>query len=1827
MDKDHLSEKSNSSKSKNSNHKSKKKGYTEMENESRKKKYKNNNEISSYEDNTTNSKSKKYKNHDFYEVPNNCVKEEYPRKEERSKNKKINSKNKKNSTDSNYSEESKKSIKKLSKLRKIIKKINAINTLNLINEYYQRWILQTFDVVEEDSEAMDDPDKKEDKEVEEEEEEEENDYGGDLEEIEERAADEEESVITSVQSKTKIKRANDILFALRKIIKYKNTFFRYFIRWYNAVDINAPTNEYKKIRKEKKLSNSVAGSKKNVNSNLNYSELKRPIYELTTEDELKSEVKVNLKNIIELKGNKKNILKKYYDIWFNLTFNYNNNSTNSINNEQNEYIFTYHGNRNRNNNVNEYNNNNNSNTNNYDNTKKDKETEAYINQNQKNKDNLKKENSNTKCYVKKKVPSMKKENTVNEIKKKSSKKKNKIPDMIKNLLIKVNNKKLLYTALMIWKKNIKKKSNKTKRKNSSSKTKKSSQLMKYNSKESDSTTEEKEKEHRKNCFSIDGGNMNKILNLQKINAFGDDNHLLAESYQINQTNFHDENNVYHLQSDNSINSLNVNSKSTNDMPLIKSKESKKNKKTLKKEDSKKNIKSKDKKSDSSQISQTDDMSEEDIDKIKKKVGKICRIHRNQRAQRYLLIKPPKKARKTYQDKIKEDRQSFSTINHSLRFEKFQKKLYKLILKNTCRKEPLMNSFDNWFNKTFNSENYIPFLRKDLSKSNNTMIKVNRKTSKAKKGKKSKKTEDDQKNKSIDTSGDNIPKNDIAISSLKDSFNSLSQDNNIKSNLIYAMNNENTGSKTYREGAKGSQIKDILNQDADSESSDNRLLFNEKKKNAGGEPFDIPRKRSVGSNKKYQKNKTGDKSTKTKDKESKKNKEKNTKKENEAKIEESPRQRKPGKKVQFLPEYNNVDSSENEKTKNNYANAGRDSVLMLDNLDKNIVNNKASKKKKKRPDLSASVDVVLKKKKKSNKDIPNSSNVRQKSKDDYNRRINITEINDYFTYNYLKEEDINPDVVNIEITQEDDSENEKKHKKNKKSKNNGEKDKKEERRKARLIKVYNRALHLLRKAIRSYKKRNKTFNPDYELKYAFNLWAILTINSNTNDNKDNAGNNKEEDNNKEEENIEEKRINALKEIINIINAHNKKIKGRLSEDEENYNYIKWCYNKWIQNMVKLRENDSNQRLIDKSKSNDLNNNNYTASEKESEKNENLYDYKSPLNKLNSLKIGSDDNSSFIEKKESIKNENNKEKKNKKIESESLLDIELEDKKAHKHKTKKKKNYKNYHSNITSLNNSNKKEGRCSKEDISKDLDIITKNILKNIDDSKNNKNKNEKESENDDFSKKSSKTEEKMKNQESIFQKIRKEFPIGDEGDINTDYIKETKLDEEQRKQEESGVPMKVQPPPQVLALMKKKGTFNLPLPQNNQPLSFREFGKGNLEIVEPGELVSSARLKLVKNNLKRNFTTDSNKLNKDNLDQNNNFNRNSFRLPSAKKYKEEIFPKLKNIFKKKNDGLFDKKKYFNIWCKILRNMKKKEMNLSIPPIVKKTKYTPVIFLTKSIEDNNEEETSITNDNNNEENNMNKEMNKENIMKNNNSNSFDKNKVIEDIDNNKIINNKNNNNNIIENKEDNEINSNNKKIRNEVENQNEEIKFLDKKETILKPLIKETKENDNIKKIFNSTQKINKAQTQIFNIMKYSPLINSNNNKDLDIIANDYLKLLDDYNKKIKIYQLYMLYKMFNDNNDYYLKRNAFNKWKKNNLIFVKSNNDKHIKTYNNHCFSCNCQDEEKNNFEGQIMCLNCKCDKIRRNLKKILIKHKFLKELNPIRYYLLLWYKNIFLSR
>ena len=67
------------------------------------------------------------------------------------------------------------------------------------------------------------------------------------------------------------------------------------------------------------------------------------------------------------------------------------------------------------------------------------------------------------------------------------------------------------------------------------------------------------------------------------------------------------------------------------------------------------------------------------------------------------------------------------------------------------------------------------------------------------------------------------------------------------NMIYIINSD----KKKREAEKIAKIKELLNQDPDSESSDNKLLFNEKKKNpnpdinanSNFELFDEPRKKN------------------------------------------------------------------------------------------------------------------------------------------------------------------------------------------------------------------------------------------------------------------------------------------------------------------------------------------------------------------------------------------------------------------------------------------------------------------------------------------------------------------------------------------------------------------------------------------------------------------------------------------------------------------------------------------------------------------------------------------------------------------------------------------------------------------------------------------------------------------------------------------------------------------------------------------------------------------------------------------------------------------------
>ena len=193
--------------------------------------------------------------------------------------------------------------------------------------------------------------------------------------------------------------------------------------------------------------------------------------------------------------------------------------------------------------------------------------------------------------------------------------------------------------------------------------------------------------------------------------------------------------------------------------------------------------------------------------------------------------------------------------------------------------------------------------------------------------------------------------------------------------------------------------------------------------------------------------------------------------------------------------------------------------------------------------------------------------------------------------------------------------------------------------------------------------------------------------------------------------------------------------------------------------------------------------------------------------------------------------------------------------------------------------------------------------------------------------------------------------------------------------------------------------------------------------------------------------------------------------------------------------------------------------------------------------------------------------------------------------------------------------------NENENDNDiyyNNKINNIKEKNINEIRKENEERENdLRNLYKETKKINNAYISTFNLIKNSPLNKSN----YDIVSNEYIKLLDEHNKKIKAYQLLLLYKTFTDNNDYYKKRKAFIEWKKKTKIF-KNLCIKHIRSYDDHCISCTC--EQDNLLKGQTICFNCNCNEMGVKLKNILIRYQFLKELNPIKYYLYLWHKNVF---
>ena len=204
----------------------------------------------------------------------------------------------------------------------------------------------------------------------------------------------------------------------------------------------------------------------------------------------------------------------------------------------------------------------------------------------------------------------------------------------------------------------------------------------------------------------------------------------------------------------------------------------------------------------------------------------------------------------------------------------------------------------------------------------------------------------------------------------------------------------------------------------------------------------------------------------------------------------------------------------------------------------------------------------------------------------------------------------------------------------------------------------------------------------------------------------------------------------------------------------------------------------------------------------------------------------------------------------------------------------------------------------------------------------------------------------------------------------------------------------------------------------------------------------------------------------------------------------------------------------------------------------------------------------------------------------------------------------------------------------------------KKDTLLifnSPKMNNSDENNN-NNIFDNTYSDN-YENEI-----NDPELNNNINKELNLtkkLADFHLRFFKDLPEKsfyriqprilyniinkgneklalLKIFYIYEKYKM----NEYSIKKMYLRKWQRAlNFLDINIDNNIHIINKFGHCLSaknivireirCGIHQNNENNF-------NCSCLRIRIKLKKILIRHHLLKDIDPRKYYLFKWYKNTF---
>ena len=1119
------------------------------------------------------------------------------------------------------------------KLRNIIKKLNSFKRKKKVCFY--KWVELIYindrndnknDDNEEYEEIDDEPEVEEEIEVEEEEEEEE--VHNQLEKIEERAPDEEESTIGVLQKSSKKKYTSARMkLILRSILRFKNILRIYFRKWFLL-------SKNKKINKSKK--NMKTGN--NINKLINQKEL------------------INLKNIIIFGKTRKRVLKKYYKIWRFITFNLEpvnlhnsnkkakNNNNYNINNNQEEYKLKKED------------------SNDSKKYKPKSKTNNFklINNYTKNSYN---DNSETKI-----IRNPPERIAGGKIK---LSKRNKF---LKKIIETINDYKYISYAMSKWY-FISKKKPKYKR-DKKTLTQKSSQenydessdtanqnqllaqtaylnnLNSFNSKEviydsdnsqkllsnstyiKDNRKREREREREKEKERIREKEIERIREIQRERVREKEKERYREKEKEKMK-------------------LKMNKKESNEnkeMKEVKSyKDSKNNEmKMLYKtkdlingitpiDDVRININSNNNSNPINRNNNSNDIQnihmkdQEDIKDLSldnnffniknsktfdEKIEEINKKHLNNKFQRYLLIKLPKsKKKKRIADNFKIDnkRESFSTLNFKIKMEHLEKTLLKIIKKAYCRKNILMNCFDKWFDITYNNNNYVPFLHENKSlplihppdKVNESMsvsVSVSKESaaksykSKTKKGKKSKKVSKEILKASS---------NEVDIDSRRNSLSSIT--NNIIKDLKHFKDN-------------------VENEN----SSANKSKFSDSK------------------NKAKNKNKLKDMKE---DSEQKKDIKMST-------IEKEKNEDTPKKKLLQIDTANSTAKREFKKNLDFYNNINKDPKLELkalgvdiidtEDINNIIINNNTTNNMEKKS--STSINKEMKKKRKlhhkRNKSNKSGSNEILISSENIESIENILNDNDESTINNIEStlnldknktnessvndkineiktlknnlkdkksrhssgSDINPDVVDIEIIQPEENLSGKKSKKIKSrksesrqgndedemDKSNNEIDKKYSKEERKLIKKYKKALHRLRSVIRAHRKRRKelnTFNPDLAAKRAFQKWVSEAFpqgldqyrNQKTAENSDALSSKnkikKPKKKNKDKNDLEAIKIKKIRHVVKLINKKNKKLIDKGNNNNKN-EILKIYFNKWLEIAIKIKQNEQKNIIKEK-----------------------------------------------------------------------------------------------------------------------------------------------------------------------------------------------------------------------------------------------------------------------------------------------------------------------------------------------------------------------------------------------------------------------------------------------------------------------------------------------------------------------------------------------------------------------------------------------------------------------------------------------------------------------